>query len=80
MGNYISNSLVPTLRMEMVLEKDFKILDMVNKSIVKVQGYVSLRLDSGEVNFRVIGQVFPNLRSEVMLGTPWLMKENPIIE
>ena len=34
-GNYISDSLVPTLGMEVVPEKDFKMLEMANKTIVK---------------------------------------------
>ena len=70
MGNYISDSLVPALVMEVVPEKDFKVLELANQTTVKAQGYVSFRLDSGEFNCRIIAQVFPNLRSEVMLGTP----------
>ena len=76
-GNYISDSFVPTLGMKVILEKDFEVLELANKTTVKAQGYVSFRLDSGELNCKVIAQVFPNLRSEVILETPWLMKENP---
>ena len=74
-GNYISDSLVPALRMEVVLEKDFRVLELANKTTVKVHGYVSFQLDSGEFSCKVIARVFPNLRSEVILGTPWLIKE-----
>ena len=49
---------------------------MANKTMVKAQGYVSFRLDSREFSCRVIARVFPNLRSQVILGTPWLIKEN----
>ena len=73
-GDYISNSLVPALGMEVILEKDLELLEMANKTTVKAQGYVSFRLDSGEFSCRVIARVFPNLRSEVILGTPWLIK------
>ena len=55
-------------------------LELANKTTVKVQGYVSFRLDSGEFSCRVIARVFPNLRSKVILGTPWLIKENPNID
>ena len=41
MGNYISDSLVPTLGMEVVPKKDFKVLELANKTTVKAQGYVS---------------------------------------
>ena len=34
-SNYISDSLVPVLRMEMIPEKDFKLLEMANKMTVK---------------------------------------------
>ena len=79
-GNYISDSLVPALGIEVIPEEDFELLEMANKTTVKAQGYVSFRLDSGEFSCRVIAQVFPNLRSEVILGTPWLIKENPDID
>ena len=39
--NYISDSLVPALGMEVVPEKDFEKLELANKTIVNVQGYVS---------------------------------------
>ena len=79
-GNYISNSLVPALGMEVVPEKDFEVLELAIKTIVKAQGYISFRLDSREFSCRVIARVFPNLRSEVILGTPWRIKENPDID
>ena len=79
-GNYISDSLVPALGMEVIPEEDFELLEMANKTTVKAQGYVSFRLDSGEFSCRVIARVFPNLRSEVILGTLWLIKENPDID
>ena len=40
-GNYISDSLVPALGMDVVLEKDFEVLELANKTTVKAQGYVS---------------------------------------
>ena len=75
-GNYISDSLVPALGMEVIPEKDFELPEMANKTTIKAQGYISFRLDSGEFSCRVIARVFPNLRSEVILGTLWLIKEN----
>ena len=79
-GNYINDSLVPALKMEVIPEKDFKVLELADKTTVKAQGYISFRLDSGEFSCRVIAWVFPNLRSEVIMGTPWLIKENPGID
>ena len=79
-GQLYSDSLVPALGMEVIPEEDFELLEMANKTTVKAQGYVSFRLDSGEFSYRVIARVFPNLRSEVILGTPWLIKENPDID
>ena len=35
-GNYISDSLVPTLRMEVAPEKDFKMLEMADRNTIKV--------------------------------------------
>ena len=79
-GDYISDSLVLALGTEVIPEEDFELLEMANKTTVKAQAYVSFRLDSGEFSCRVIARVFPNLRSEVILGTPWLIKENPDID
>ena len=55
-------------------------LELANKTTLKEQGYVSFWLDSGEFSCRVIARVFPNLRSEVVLGTLWLMKQDPDID
>ena len=76
MGNYISDSLVLALGMDVIPEEDFELLEMANKTTVKAQGYIFFWLDSGEFSCRVIARVFPNLRSEVIFGTPWLIKEN----
>ena len=40
MGNYISDSLVPALGMEVIPERDFELLEMANKTTVKAQGYM----------------------------------------
>ena len=40
-GNYISDSLVPTLGMEVIPREDFEVLELANKTKVKAQGYVS---------------------------------------
>ena len=37
-GNYISDSLVPALRMEVILEEDFELLEVPNKTTVKDAG------------------------------------------
>ena len=59
MGNYISDSLVPALWMEVVPEKDFEVLELANKTAVKAQGYVFFQLDSGEFSCKVIARCFP---------------------
>ena len=47
---------------------------------VKAQGYLFFWLDSKELSCRVIAHVFPNLRSEVILGTLRLIKKNPNVD
>ena len=76
MGKYISNLLVPALKIEVVFKKDFKMLELANKTAIKAQSYASFQMDSRKFNYRVLAWVFPNLRSKVILETPWLMKEN----
>ena len=46
-GNYTSDLLVFALGMEVVPEKDFEVLELENKTIVKVQGYVSFDWTAG---------------------------------
>ena len=36
MGNYINDSLVPALGMEVIPEEDFELLEMANKTTVKL--------------------------------------------
>ena len=79
MITYISDSLVPALGMEVIPENDFEVVELANKTTIKVKVYVSFQLDSGEFSCKVITWVFPNLRSKVILGTPLLIKENPDI-
>ena len=79
-GNYISDSLIPALGMEVIPEKDFEWLEMADRRWVKAQGHVSFRLDCGEVSFKLIARVFPSLRAEVLLGQPWFRQENPDID
>ena len=62
MGNYINKSLVPALGMEVVPEKDLEVLELANKTTVRVQGYVSFWLNSGEFSCRVITWVCTNLQ------------------
>ena len=54
MGNYICDSLVPALKMDVIPEKDFEVLELASKTTVKAQGYVSFQLDNGEFSCRVI--------------------------
>ena len=60
-------------------EEEFERLTLADGSEVHAQGYVQFVLHCGNYKTRIFPQVFPNLHEELILGIPWLVKENPII-
>ena len=76
-GNYITDSLVPALGMEVIPEKGFGLLEIANKMMVKAQGYISFRLDSGEFSYRVhcLGVSQPEIISDT--GNPMAHQGEP---
>ena len=43
-------------------------------------GYVQFTMNCGGYKGKITARVFPNLSKECILGMPWLVQENPIID
>ena len=52
---------------------------MADGSTVETEGKVKIQLHCGKYRGTVLAKVFPGLQKEMILGMPWLHKENPQI-
>ena len=76
-GNYLSAQCQTALELEVKPEEDFLWLTLADGSEVHAQGYVQFILHCGNYKTRILSQVFPNLREELILGIPWLVQDIP---
>ncbi len=52
---------------------------MADGSTVETEGKVKIQLRCGKYRGTVLAKVFPGLQKGMILGMPWLQKENPQI-
>ena len=78
-GNYISAQECTTRRIKIEKEQGGKKLTMANGSSVKTLGRVRLDVQYGGYQAIVETRVFPQMTKPMILGMPWLVKENPHI-
>ena len=52
---------------------------MADGTVVKTEGRVQFVLKCGGYRGQISTQVFPNMNKPMILGIPWLLKENPYI-
>ena len=55
-------------------------LRMADGTVVKTEGRVQLKLKCGGYRGDISVRVFPNMNKQMILGIPWLSKENPHID
>ena len=79
-GNYISARCQTELELEVKPERDFERLTLADGTEVHAQGYVQFVLRCGGYCSKILARVFPNLQQKLILGIPWLVKENPTID
>ena len=68
------------LDLEVKPEEDFERLMLADGSEMHAQGYVQFVLHCGNYKTKVLARVFPNLHEELILGIPWLVQKNPMID
>jgi hypothetical protein len=79
-GNYISAQVCTTHRLKVERDLHPDQLTMADGSKVMTKGRVQIRFKCGEYQGTVQAKVFPGLQKPVILGIPWLKKENPQID
>ena len=79
-SNFILDRLATILKLKIHSDVDFKDLTLADGSIVWTARYVQFTLDCGEYKSKIIARVFPDLHKECILGMPWLVYENPVID
>ena len=55
-------------------------LKMADGTVVKTEGRVQFVLKCGGYRGDIFARVFPNMNKQMILGIPWLSKENPHID
>ena len=61
-------------------EDQSKELKMADGLVVRTKGRVQFVLKCGGYKGEISSQVFPNMDKQLILGIPWLLKENPHID
>ena len=55
-------------------------LKMADGTMVQTKGRVQFVLKCGGCRGKISARVFPNMNKQMILGIPWLSKENPHID
>ena len=79
-GNFISYAMATVLKLKITSNVDFQDLTLADGSKVWTARYVQFTMNCGGYKGKIIARVFPNLSKEYILGIPWLVQENPIID
>ena len=79
-GNYIDARECAVRRMKIETKEKPEELKMADGTVVKTEGRVQLKVKCGGYRGNVSTRVFPNMNKQMILGIPWLSKENPHID
>ena len=80
MGNFVSDAMATALKLKITSNVNFQDLTLADGSKVWTARYVQFTMNCGVYKGKIIARVFPNLSKECILGMPWLVQENPIID
>ena len=78
-GNFVSARICTALKIKPEKDAYPEELKMADGSTVETEGKVKIQLHCGKYRGTVLAKVFPGLQKEMILGMPWLQKENPQI-
>ena len=78
--NYLSARRQTTLELRVKPKEEFERLMLADGSEAHAQGYSQFVLHCGNYKTKILAQVFSNLHDELIVGTPWLVKENTTID
>ena len=79
-GNYIDARECAARRIKIEAEGQSEKLKMADGTVVETEGRVQFVLKCGGYRGQISARVFPNMNKPMILGIPWLSKENPHID
>ena len=79
-GTYIDAWECTTRRIKIEVKDQAEELKMADGIVVKTEGRVQFVLKCGGYRGQISARVFPNMNKPMILGIPWLSKENPHID
>ena len=79
-GNFISDAMATVFKLKIISEVDSQDLKLADGSQVWTARYVQFTMNCRGYKGKTIARVFPNLSKNCILGMPWLVQENPIID
>ena len=79
-GNYIDARERATRGIKIEEEDQAEELRMADDTVVKTEGRVQFVLKCGGYKGQISAWVFLNMNKPMILGIPWLSKENPHID
>ena len=79
-GNYIDARECATRGIKIEEEDQAEELRMADDTVVKTEGRVQFVLKCGGYRGDISARAFPNMNKSMILGIPWLLKENPHID
>ena len=79
-GNYIDARECTTRRIKIEAEDRSEELKMADGTVVIAEGRVQFVLKCEGYRGQISARVFPNMNKPMILGIPWLSKENPHID
>ena len=79
-GNYIDAREYTVRRRKSEAEDHAEEFKMADGTVVKTEGRVQFVLKCGGYRGQISAWVFPNMNKPMILGIPWLSKENPHID
>ena len=79
-GNYIDARECTARRIKIEAEDQSEELKMADGTVGKTEGRVQFIFKCGGYKGQISAWVFPNMNKTMILGIPWLSKENPHID
>ena len=79
-NNYIDARECVARGMKIEAEDKSEELKMADGTMVQTKGRVQFALKCGGYRRQISARVFPNMNKQMILGIPWLSKENPPID
>ena len=79
-GNYVDARECTARRIKIEAEDEVEELKMADGIVAQTEGRVQFVLKCGGYREQISARIFPNMNKPMILGIPWLLKENPHID